>query len=145
MTEEILNKYLNDQCTDEELKVVVQWLKNESEKNSSLNWSYQYWSNFKEEEELLDSEVINSLLDKIHHKINLRKQTNKSQIVLITKWITRAAAILLLPVLAFLFYTLSGQFDELAQYTSNVVDTLEIVTPVGSQIGRASCRERVYM
>jgi len=48
-------------------------------------------------------------------------------------WVTRAAAILLIPVLGFLFFTLSDRKSAPAHYTDMTVDSLEIVAPVGSQ------------
>lgn len=45
----------------------------------------------------------------------------------------RAAAILLLPVLAVLFYTLTENISIKSQYTSAAADSLEIIAPVGSR------------
>lgn len=134
MTQELLIKFLNDKCTDEELKEVLHWIKNDSLNNQSKNWGYQDWTEFKTNENLIDNDNLSSLLDKIHHKININKQSIKNQNASITTWLTRAAAILLIPVLAFLSYTISEKKSELIKYTANLtVDSLEIIAPAGSR------------
>jgi ferric-dicitrate binding protein FerR (iron transport regulator) len=134
MTQELLIKFLNDKCTDEELKEVLHWIKNDSLNNQSKNWGYQDWTEFKTNENLMDNDNLSSLLDKIHHKININKQNIKNPNAGITTWLTRAAAILLIPVLAFLFYTISEKKSESINYTSNLtVDSLEIIAPAGSR------------
>ena len=49
------------------------------------------------------------------------------------KYSKTAAAILLLPVLAFLFYTLSEKSFEPAMYANMAVDSVEIIAPIGSR------------
>ncbi len=134
MTQELIIKFLNDKCTEEELKEVLHWIKNDSLDNQSKSWGYQDWTDFKIEENLMDNNDLGSLLDKIHHKININSKSVKNPIVSITAWITRAAAILLIPVLTFLFYNISDKTSESTKYTSNItVDSLEIIAPAGSR------------
>ena len=134
MTQELLIKFLNDKCTNEELKEVLHWIKNDSLDNQSKSWGYRDWTEFETNDNLIDNDNLSSLLDKIHHKININKQSIKNQNASITTWLTRAAAILLIPVLAFLFYTISDKKSESIKYTTNLtVDSLEIIAPAGSR------------
>ena len=134
MTQELLIKFLNDKCTDEELKEVLHWIKNDSLDNQSKSWGYQDWKEFKVDENLMDNDNLSSLLDKIHHKININSLKDKNPSFCILTWLTRAAAILLIPVLAFLFYTISEKKSESIKYTANLtVDSLEIIAPAGSR------------
>lgn len=135
MTKELLIKFLNDQCTGEELKEVILWIKNDSLSTTSRYWGLYDWNNFKSEKNLPDKEKFGSLLDKIHHKINISNYnlSRKKSIELITGWITKAAATLLIPVLAFLVYTLTDKQSETPQYAEMAVDSLEIVAPTGSK------------
>lgn len=132
MTQELLIKFLDDKCSDEELKEVLHWIKNDSLDNQSKSWGYQDWKEFKMDENLMDNDNLSSLLDKIHHKINIKRQSIKKPNATITTWLTRAAAILLMPVLAFHFYTISDIKSESIKYTNNLtVDSLEIIAPAG--------------
>jgi ferric-dicitrate binding protein FerR (iron transport regulator) len=139
MTKELLKKFLNDSCTDDELKEVISWVGTDAFNDESKNWGIQNWESNRVDENLGDSEKFNSLLDKIHHKINIEnhKQTiqksKSSSIKLFTTWITRAAAILLLPVIGLHFYTVSENASEAAKYASLAVDSLEIIAPIGSR------------
>ena len=134
MTQELLIKFLNDKCTDEELKEVLHWIKIDSLNNQSKRWGYQDWMEFKTNENLMDNDDLSSLLDKIHHKININRQSIKKPNASITTWLTRAAAILLIPVLTFLFYTISEKKSELIKYTTSLtIDSLEIIAPAGSR------------
>ncbi|MDB4583683.1 DUF4974 domain-containing protein [Draconibacterium sp.] len=138
MTKELLNKFINNQCTSEELLEVVNWLKTDALDSDLKTQSFQEWQKYKKDEFLLEEKKINSLLDKIHHKINISnnlhlkpKSTTKRSTLLII--VTRAAALLLVPVLAFLFYTLSKTSNEITNVAEVRIDSLEIVAPVGSK------------
>jgi len=134
MTQELLIKFLNDKCTDVEMKEVLHWIKNDSLNNQSKSWGYQDWTEFKMNKNLMNNDDLSSLLDKIHHKININRQSIKKPNASITTWLTRAAAILLIPVLALLFYTISEKKSESIKYTTNLtVDSLEIIAPAGSR------------
>lgn len=134
MTKELLIRFLNDECTNEELKEVLYWIKNDALDNQSKSWGFQEWTEFKENENLIDNNDFNSLLDKIHHKININIENNIKPSIRILSWLTKAAAILLIPVLAFLFYTISNNRLELIKYTTNLsVDSLEVIAPAGSR------------
>jgi ferric-dicitrate binding protein FerR (iron transport regulator) len=134
MTEELLKKFLNDRCTEEELKAVVEWVKNDALSHHSHSLGLHDWKNFKVDEAMFEHEDFDSLLDKIHHKINRDSRLHQKQpVASYTSWITRAAAILLLPVLGLLIYISAYRQAGFDKITDLVIDSLEIVTPVGSQ------------
>jgi ferric-dicitrate binding protein FerR (iron transport regulator) len=139
MTKELLKKFLNDSCTDDELKEVVSWVGTDAFSDESKNWGIQNWESNRVDENLGDSDKFGSLLDKIHHKINIEnhkqiiQKSKPSTIRLFATWITRAAAILLLPVLGLHFYTVSESASGSDKYASLAVDSLEIIAPIGSR------------
>ena len=136
MTKELLIKFLNDQCTKEEFKEVILWVKTGSSGRGGKDWGYQEWRDydFEADKNLPDDEKLSALLDKIHHKINRSHTKTGIQLrVHYTTWLTRAAAILLIPVLAFLIYTLMQQPQIGRQFATLKVDSLEIIAPVGSK------------
>ncbi len=134
MTQELLIKFLNDKCSNEEINKVLQWIKNDSLDNQSKSWGYKDWTDFKMNDNLVDNDNLSSLLDKIHHKININRRSIKNPKVNIITWLTRVAALLLVPVLTFLFYTISENKSESIKYSSNLtVDSLEIIAPAGSR------------
>ncbi len=79
MTQELLIKFLNDKCTDEELKEVLHWIKIDALNKQSKKWGYQDWMEFKTNENSIDNNDLSSLLDKIHHKININRQSIKNR------------------------------------------------------------------
>ena len=147
MTQELLIKFLNDKCTNEEINKVLQWIKNDSLDNQSKSWGYQDWTDFKMNNNLVDNDNLSSLLDKIHHKININRRRFKNPNASITKWVTSAAAILLIPVLALLLFTIAEKKSEIIKYSANIaVDSLEITAPIGSRtMVQLSDGSKVYL
>jgi transmembrane sensor len=139
MTEELFIKFLNNRCNPKELEKIVQWIDKDALSDESENLAYHDWKNIKTKKYSEDqNERFNFLLDKIHHRINIKGVKlgiKKKEITsLITTWLVRAAAILLLPVLSVLVYVLSGNSTHLmTKYADRVVDSLEIVAPAGSR------------
>lgn len=135
MTQEILIKFLNDQCTVEELKEVILWIKMDSTHIDGRKWGLTDWNEFQGSEDFLDKEQQSSLLNKIHQKIihSQNQQIAKKPVVRVISRITKAAAILLLPVLGILFYILINQPSEFIKSGGLMRDSLQIVTPIGSR------------
>jgi transmembrane sensor len=139
MTRELLIKFINNRCTEAELDEVVRWVDSDASNDDYRKLGFEDWNSYQVNEGSWQDEKFSNLFDKIQKKIdqNASQAENrttgaKTSSLLIT-WLTRAAAILLFPVLAFLFYTLSEKEMITAQYTQLVVDSLEIVAPVGSR------------
>lgn len=140
MTNDIIIKFLNNQNTVAELEEIIQWINERAFNEDSIRLVFDNWKSFKAEEIAEDDEKFNVLFNKIQQRINNGESQKihaaKSQSSKFTTWLTRVAAILLLPVLAFLFYTLSenaGTRIETAQATYLPVDSVEIIAPIGSR------------
>lgn len=139
MTKAILIKFLNNRCSKIELEEVILWANAEALNRESKKWAFDDWKNYREEEFSGEDEKFSDLFDKIQQKIDDDSQKHKNTEIrkpvfsMVVKWLTRAAAILLIPVLAFLFYTLSETKTELLTSTNHAVDSLEVVAPIGSR------------
>jgi len=134
MTKDLLEKYLNNQCTSQEVEEVILWMKQQSFFSESRELGMHDWQHFNEQDSIVSDEKLDTLLDKIHHKLNIEEH-RKAQLEdrRLIGWISRAAAILLIPVLAFLFYTVSENTKLNNQISSVSVDSLEVIAPVGSR------------
>ena len=136
MRKELLHKYLNDQCTSEELKEVIAWVKSKEWSGAAEQELYNEWKNT---DGVVSSqnanERFNRLLDKIHHNINIEHATSvrKMQRKKVLNRITQVAAIAMLPLLAFLLYTFSRHNFEISSLVAMQNDTLEIIAPIGSK------------
>jgi len=134
MTKELLERYLNNRCTSEEVEEVISWMKEQSFYSESVRLGKRDWQQFKDEDIPVSEEKLDALLDKIHHKVNIegtnivRLRNNKR-----FNWISKVAAIFLIPVLSFLFYTISENVKLTNQIASVSVDSLEVIAPVGSR------------
>ncbi|MFA5330269.1 MAG: FecR domain-containing protein [Prolixibacteraceae bacterium] len=139
MTKELLIKFMYNHCTSKELDEVVQWIDSEAFSDESKSLAHDHWRSFKEIEYTANqNERFNLLLDKIHHKINISKSTDpgvgkRITLSIITTWLTRAAAILLIPVLMFLLYTYSNNGFFSVDHSSMAVDSIEIIAPAGAR------------
>jgi hypothetical protein len=134
MTKELLIKYLNNRCNEKEVEEVIEWMKQQSFSNESKFLGETDWHEYQGEDSIVTEDKLDSLLDKIHHKIHLETfiQTPAKKIKLVS-WLTRAAAILLIPVLGFLFYTLSEKKSIITEFSAAAVDSIEVIAPVGSR------------
>jgi ferric-dicitrate binding protein FerR (iron transport regulator) len=139
MTKETIIKFLNNRCSEVELDEAIQWANTRALNEESKPWLLESWTNYQVNDDFEDDEKFSILFDKIQQKIDFYEQqklTTESRISglsVFTSWLTRAAAILLIPVLGFLLYTLSEKRTESLKYAGLAVDSLEIVTPVGSR------------
>lgn len=134
MTGELLLKFLNDQCTEEEQDQIINWIKTDGFSEADKNQGFDEWNNLRETEEFHDQKQFDILLKKIHQKIITHDyKLSERPIVHLTNWLTKAAAILLVPVLCLLLYTLTVQHSDFAQSSDSAPDTLQVVTPMGSR------------
>jgi len=134
MTKELLNKYLNNNCTPQEVDEVIHWVKQQSFYNESKELGKIDWQQFNDEESIISEEKLENLLDKIHHKLNIEEpRTIQMKSISIISWLSKVAAIIIIPVLAFLFYTISENNKLTNQIASVSVDSLEVIAPVGSR------------
>ncbi|MGD9930342.1 MAG: FecR family protein [Mangrovibacterium sp.] len=139
MKRELLIKYLNNQCTDAELIEFFRWVETDALNEEDKRWSFDAWNSYQRTSDMVDDNNFLAIFDKIQKRIDaksLATNTNASvplNVPILTKWITRAAAILLIPVLTFLFYTLSEKKIESTKYASMALDSIEVIAPLGSK------------
>ena len=136
MTKEIFIKYLQGNCTETEFEQLVGWISEDPLSSSERDMVQDIWDEFEPEAGPVERIKYNRVLDKIHHQININQ--NSAQFVIqkaptknrILSMLTRAAAILLLPVLSLLIYSQLSNND---RYASNSND-LEVEAPAGSRM-----------
>ena len=135
MTKDLFIKYLQGNCTEKEFEQILFWIREGSQSISSKGIVQEIWEEFEPEAGPVERTKYNRILDKIHHQININQNTSQSIIPRasskkrILSIITRAAAILLLPVLGLLLYTNLSDRDH---YAANFND-LEVEAPAGSR------------
>ncbi len=137
MTKELIYKYLNNNCTEEELNEVLQWINTNVENKEDKNNVFDIWKNYRPEDNTLNDEKFSLLFDKIQQKIdsdtiNKTKYKKNSLSIFIT-WLNRVAVVILIPVLVFLFYTLSERKSDLKMVASMAIDSFEVIAPIGSR------------
>ncbi len=134
MKKELLIKYLNNSCTEKEFDELVRWVKQEAQREEGKSWSFDQWKLFEPELKKKDEKKYSALLNKIHHEINLKHRENEGNTVTkVKRWLSRAAAILFIPLLGVVFYMLSNSNFQTGKYVDQAVDSLEVIAPVGSQ------------
>ncbi|MBN2817758.1 MAG: FecR domain-containing protein [Bacteroidales bacterium] len=138
MNQDIFQKYLKNQCSQVELEEVIRWAKQDTHDLKNKKQLEDIWLNSVELEDIQD-EKLSQLFDKIMLKVNSEESKEQkelkggSPVKDIFTWVTRVAAILLLPVLLFLFYTLSEKDQLSHEFAALSVDSLEIEAPFGSR------------
>jgi transmembrane sensor len=133
MTKDTFRNYLNGNCTVTEFEQFLTWIKEESDTAVGKRLVQEVWDEFEPEVRPVEKLKYNRLLDKIHHQINISQQVNQPVIrrlpgrYRILTVMTRVAAIFLLPVLSFLFYTIHSNN---IRFSENISD-LEVQAPAG--------------
>jgi hypothetical protein len=139
MKKELLIKYLNNNCTETELDEVLKWINADALNDEGKAWSFEDWDSYQETINLEKDENYATIFDKIQEKIDNNNQRNNAKasktltLSVVTNWFTRVAAVLLIPVLTFLFYTLSEKKIESDKYARLAIDSLEVIAPMGSR------------
>jgi transmembrane sensor len=114
MDQELLRKYCRNSCNEEELVEVLDWFERYAGTSEGKSFLLKIWEDVKDDEGELNSD-FDLMLGKIHHKINLAQTSkllqksdqslvNYSKRKFIVTFLTKAAAILLIPVLVFGLY-----------------------------------------
>ena len=137
MTKELILKYLNNRCTKEELNEVLQWFSSNPENGDDKKRIFEIWENYGSEKAIIDDKRLSHLYDKIQQKIDVDtvklEEHMKSSLSVVATWMIRVAAVLLIPVLAFLFYTLSERNSDVKIVASMSIDSIEVIAPIGSR------------
>ncbi len=114
MEKELLEKYCNNRCTEDELVTVMNWFDQKASTSEGKALLFRMWEELSDEDKtnITDYDLI---LDRIHHKVNLSRSNNlllaadqdpvkyKKRKAFIST-LTRIAAVLMLPVLGFSIY-----------------------------------------
>lgn len=133
MTRELLEKYLNNQCSEDELMEVFQWISSGLPGKEGLDWARDIWtsSNFKE------GEVTRARLDQLFDRIQSETQPKTIKMVpsagKIITWMNRVAVILFLPLLTILILAIYQNKQKAIKYAGVVPDSLEITAAFGSK------------
>jgi ferric-dicitrate binding protein FerR (iron transport regulator) len=133
MTKELLEKYLNNRCTSQEVDEVILWMKQQSFFNESRELGKIDWQQFKDDNSIVSDEKLDTLLDRIHHKLNIEEPRTIQMKSRLISLLSKAAAVIIIPVLAFLFYMVSENGKLKNQFATVSVDSLEVIAPVGSR------------
>jgi ferric-dicitrate binding protein FerR (iron transport regulator) len=144
MNKELLEKYCNNRCTEEELKYILHWFEVSARKPEGKQILFEVWDKPSDNECDIDYDL---LLDKLHHEVNLTqsrtllKKADENLIKYrirerILKYFARAAAILIIPVLGFTLY-LSSRYvtlkhDQLiaGKVSNEVISSVDAITKV---------------
>lgn len=139
MTKDKIIKFLNNRCTDAELDEIIQWANSEAFSEESMAWGFSHWNVYREDGNTGDNKRFSAIFDKIQERITVEsrmRDNRKSGKQLFLLRLTKAAAILLLPALAFLFYTLAeiSAIKRGSVPLANLpADSLEVIAPIGSR------------
>ena len=138
MKKKLFIKFLENRCTEAEVNEVFRWIKTSALDEKDKKWSMEVWNSHQETDEVYNENFF-AIFDKIQERIDgnnqkdIVKVSESLKLSVLVNWITRAAAILLIPVLTFLFYTLSEKKTESDRYAKLAVDSLEVIAPFGSK------------
>lgn len=139
MSSELLIKFLNNQCSQEELDEIFQWIGTDALSEDSINLAFIDWKNLNEEKHAnMPNEKFGLLLDKIHHQININELVRpnvrqRNTIAVMASWMTKAAAILLMPVLTFLLYILYDPSFISSKKNNSELDSIEVIASAGAR------------
>ncbi|MDX9883337.1 MAG: FecR family protein [Prolixibacteraceae bacterium] len=136
MTKDLFIKYLQGNCSEQEFDRLILWIRKGVVTGPEKKEIEEIWEEFDPGVNTYGRDKYNQILDKIHHKINVnqypghravRQQPFRSRMLAI---LTRAAAILLIPVLSLFIYTYF--FGK--NYHANNLNDIEIESPAGSRM-----------
>lgn len=114
MDKELLKKYFNNSCTDEELAAVMDWFRSSAANHEGKVLLFRVWEELSEEGDF-SGVNFDLILDKIHHQVNLDQSTlllekadqdvirYKTRKRLVTV-LLNTAALIILPVIGFSLY-----------------------------------------
>lgn len=135
MTKEQFIRYLQGKCTEQEFDQIMELLRDGSADLFDKEEAEQVWNDF-EPKETSEKIKYDLLLEKIHQRIDPAANTKTVALPgnrFSGRWLTlltRAAAILLLPVLSLLLYTLHSDKAPMAGTPSDLV----VEAPAGSRM-----------
>jgi transmembrane sensor len=142
MEKELLKKFFYNQCSADEIREILDWFDEKTQNFSDRNLVYQLWADFSPELRDDQDRRYDRMLDRVHHLINLsgaerpnvrRSPSEKRLFHSVMIVLTRAAAILFIPLVILLIYNYRTTKSEISVQAQKVPDFIEIVSPVGSR------------
>ncbi len=135
----LFDKFIANKCTSAEIEKVFSWLQEQPEMLSEKKLFKNYWDKIEPADDE-NSDQARQRLDRIHHTINLHRSEHldtgnirfltgpKASVI---RLLSRAAVILLIPVITLLVYTSLFQSGHFASH--NKRQKIEILSPPGSR------------
>ena len=136
MRKDLYTKFVNNQCTPDELNEVVYCIGNWTLVENSKQWGFENWKSLRVDNIGEEEEKFSELFDIIQNRIDkneAKERKPKAWKIAFMTWMTRAAAILFLPLLGIFLYTLSQKEYLSAEFAQLSVDSMEVISPVGSR------------
>jgi len=136
MKKDLLHKYVTNSCSDYELVEVIRWINEDATNEEIKSLIFTDWKSYEEENDLIDDDKFGLLFDKIQHRVDLQNQQrikSSNTLLIFLKLMTRVAAILLIPVLVFLCFTLTTTRNSITIQDNIAVDSVEVIAPLGSR------------
>jgi len=144
MNKELFTRFINNECTPEEIDSVVQWLENKAGTIDGKAFLRQIWNNFPQND-IPPSIDYERILDSVHHDISLSRSDKRKLISPIdisrqkAKWrffsiLSKIAAVLFLPLLLYFMYTyIITDKPVLSETIKPVPVNIEVKSPMGSK------------
>lgn len=147
MTEELFIQFIQNKCSSDEIDEVVKWFRYDANNLSAQLLVKQIWNKYSPETSAFENVEFERILDKIHHNINISNSIKLQQNIVhfpskkrfnLIKILMRAAAILFIPLLSVLIYTLEfSNYEEYVAPNNKVAigafPLIEIEAPIGSR------------
>ncbi|MCK4701423.1 MAG: FecR family protein [Bacteroidales bacterium] len=144
MNKELFLRFINNECTPEEIDRVVLWLENGAGTIDGRAIVRQIWNNFPQTD-IPHSIDYERILDSTHHDISLSRSDKRKLISPIdisrqkVKWrffsvLTKIAAVLFIPLLLYFMYTyIIIDKPILSETITSVPVDIEVKSPMGSK------------
>jgi len=124
----LIEKYLNDQCTQNELETVIAIFQSEEYRDKLQPLLSDYWNKTPSFRNEIAEDELGQMLDSIHHRINLEQSSKRPVVKRLYLYAYKAAAFLFIPLLLITVW----QFVSNSDLPGDSYLTLE--TPMGSKM-----------
>lgn len=124
----LLERYLNNQCTDDELAEVIKLFRSENSREQLQSLLSNYWNQTERFRQSISQNELDQMLDSLHHRINLEQPASKGKMTRLYQFAMRAAAVLFIPLLLFSIWTVSNRNN------SGSENFITLETPLGSKL-----------
>lgn len=141
--DELLKKFVDGTCSQDEFERVVEMLRSENIPSEALRWMKQHWYALENSVVIADESVnFEQVLHKIHHRINLDESKNdRGRFLKIRKiylWMQAAAAVAIIALSSYgIWYADNkGIFRQESQFTVSSLrgQSSKVTMPDGSEV-----------